>query len=58
MAKPIVNKLGKRLEKFIKTHIVDVPPAKRKEFKEAAENLFLEAIEHGMEGTARGLKNG
>ena len=48
--------MGKRLKDFVNTFIIDIPDDKKSEFYERSEELFLEAIEHGMEGTARGLK--
>lgn len=51
---PVMNRLGKRLKNFINSHIVDIPDEKKAAFREGAERLLVEALEHGMEGAARG----
>lgn len=56
--KPVINRIGKRLKDFVESYIVDIPDDKKEKFREKAEELFIEALEHGAEGTARGLKNG
>lgn len=57
MPKPILNKIAKSLKKFVNAYIVDIPDENKEKFREHAEQLFVEALEHGAEGTARGLKS-
>lgn len=54
--KPVINKLYKKMKAFRENYIFDIPDDKKKYALEALEDLIMEALEHGAEGTVRGLK--